>query len=218
MNGRAGRDKRRGILLDCISFYLTDYGGELDEEAAAGLLPRAEREIMCVCSDEAAAAFRGGGELGGRLYDLRLAVCVQADFLGKLFYENVSENASENVSENVSGGGSAGGGHTSNSGNGNGQNPVNSSEVGTEISSMKLGDFSVNFSRVQTSSGNSGNSESSENSGSSESSDNSCGSAAADNSEIMSVPVSKSARGMVCGEALMILDKAGFLFRGGVRL
>lgn len=166
-----------------IDFYVNDYGGEAfdiqGEKGLKKLLHKAERDVWCVCSDEVCEAFRGREIDGGSAEILKTAVCVQADFLAEKQREAGNENSGSGAENSV--GGNAG-----------------ASAVGSVISSVKLGDFSVNYDY------------------SSVGSDNGSGSGSSESGS--GVSVNEKLKGNVCTEALLILDKGGLLYRGGVRI
>ena len=169
-------------MLTDIDFYVNDYGGEAysqwGEKGLKKLLRRAERDVWCVCSDRASGAFGGKISDEGDALILKTAVCVQADFLASV---SENENSVSDAESSVSGG----------------ENMTGESSANAVISSVKLGDFSVNYDYISTAA-ESGDSESSEN-GSGPGTD-------------------EYARGKICEEALLILDKGGLLYRGGVRV
>lgn len=210
-------------MLTDIDFYVNDYGGEVHasqgEKGLKKLLRRAERDVWCVCSDEACGAF-GGKEIDGGIAEiLKTAVCVQADFLAEISGddnigsdENDAGNA-DSPNENTPNEG------TLNEGTG-GEDMTGECAASQVVSSVKLGDFSVNYDYI-SSSAKSGGSEKAESSGSgkadSGSSEKSGGESEKSEKESGSAVIG-CARGNVCGEALLILDKGGVLYRGGVRL
>lgn len=161
---------------------MNDYGGEAyvqrGEKGLKKLLRRAERDVWCVCSDRASGAFGGKISDEGDALILKTAVCVQADFLASV---SGDENSGSDAEGLDSGGG----------------NMTGESSANAVISSVKLGDFSVNYDYISAAA----------ESGGSEKSENGSGLAA-----------NEYARGKVCEEALLILDKGGLLYRGGVRV
>lgn len=188
-------------MLTDIDFYVNDYGGEAyasqGEKGLKKLLRRAERDVWCVCSDEACGAF-GGKEIDGGIAEiLKTAVCVQADFLADSSGDENDVGNADSSNENTSNEGA------SNADTG-GENMTGECAAGQVVSSVKLGDFSVNYDYI-SSSAKSGSSEKS--GGDSEKCE-----------KESSAAVIECARGNVCGEALLILDKGGVLYRGGVRL
>ncbi|MDE6591709.1 MAG: hypothetical protein K2K57_01415 [Oscillospiraceae bacterium] len=176
-------------MLTDIDFYVNDYGGEayalLGEKGLEKLLRRAERDIWCVCSDEACKAFEGR-EIGGNVAAigiaeiLKTAVCVQADFLAKNSEGAENEKNASNEEDRIGG------------------NVTGASASGSVISSVKLGDFSVNYDYSSAAAESGGASE--------------------NHGNELSVPINGCARGNVCGEALLILEKSGSLYRGSVRI
>ncbi len=184
-------------MLTDIDYYLNDYGGmayaSQGEKGLKRLLRRAERDVWCVCSDVACGAFGGKETDSGIVGILKTAVCVQADFLAD---SSGNENAGsdENDTPNA---------NTPNEA-ADGENMTGEWAAGQVVSSVKLGDFSVNYDYI-SSSAESGSSEKAE--------------SGSEKSETKSDPAAiECARGNVCGEALLILDKGGVLYRGGVRV
>ncbi|MCM1578057.1 MAG: hypothetical protein NC078_04580 [Ruminococcus sp.] len=179
-------------MLTDMDYYRDIYGGELHEtlgeKALERLLKRAERDIRCVCSEDVSEIFSGKATDGRRADIIGTAVCIQAESLAK-------RESSASSEEELDGDGSA----AEDSG-GSSVSSVSGVTSGAVISSVKLGDFTVNYEG--------GSSGSSSGSGSSQAS-----------SQVSSVEtVNESCRGNVCGEAMLILDKGGMLYRGGVRV